>query len=222
MRPLEEIERDAAAATPGKLYTCVAFGAHPDDLRRTTIVDDAGDQVADCLDNRKAPDVQCIADATFFASARTDVPDLVERVRELERLLADARPALYRLEREVRCLSMPMEQAAKVIDEFARLNAAINADVARRSEVPTPPTPAELKRANERLRAALFMVLKSATPHPREHPTMHAAWRSARTLLDQKVDMLGDRPVNGATPPEGRALYCIHANPFPCAECKEP
>lgn len=125
MRTLEEIERDAAAATPGKLYTCVPFGAHPDDLRATTIVNNAGEQVADCLDNRKVSDVQAIADATFFANARTDVPELVERVRQLEKKIDDARTTAHRIEQRVRYLPMQMHEGAALADEFEDLERSL-------------------------------------------------------------------------------------------------
>jgi hypothetical protein len=71
MRALEDIERDAKAATVGP------WGWHSDAMLM------GDDEVV--LFELDGPDVSREgADANFIANARTDIPDLIARVRELE------------------------------------------------------------------------------------------------------------------------------------------
>lgn len=84
MRPLDDIQRDADAATPGPLTVRCPDGwpAHCGPAL-ALIVDDGDHQVADCYDNTRLGEAQCAANALFFALARTDVPDLLALARRL-------------------------------------------------------------------------------------------------------------------------------------------
>lgn len=68
--------------------------------------------------------------------------------------------------------------------QLESLNAEVrmkSTEIARMISVET-----ELRAEVERLREALTDVLASAFPHPKEHPTMYAAWKKAQDALTQR------------------------------------
>jgi hypothetical protein len=88
---LSRWEALCAAAAPGPLEVGAPAGtpehAPAGTVALSTVYDDAGTQVADCFDNRAASDLQCEADARFFAAAREGWPRTLAEVRRLRVLL---------------------------------------------------------------------------------------------------------------------------------------
>lgn len=77
MRPLDEIERDCNAATEGPWRF--------DDSNGNTLFGGAGVEVLKAIEGHDWHEIDSYAeDDAFIENARTDVPDLCARVRELE------------------------------------------------------------------------------------------------------------------------------------------
>lgn len=80
MRPLTEIEADAKAATLGRWFV--------PDRDPVEIWNHEEEAIYICKFDAPRTNKSVMADATFIAHARTDIPDLLARVRELEALMA--------------------------------------------------------------------------------------------------------------------------------------
>lgn len=85
---LKEIEARAAAATPGPWEVNNAHGM--------CVIGDGGEEFVADMEGAMWQGKH--EDASFIAAARTDIPDLVARVRELEAEVAGLRTRIERLE----------------------------------------------------------------------------------------------------------------------------
>jgi len=95
---LDEIERRANAATPGPW----AVYEKPDPWGYWAVQDADGKDVFDDGSAGAEYGQTCsIADRDFLVAARTDVPALIARVRELEERLSDTEDRRYRLTQEL-------------------------------------------------------------------------------------------------------------------------
>lgn len=105
---LDEIERRANAATPGPW-------GH--EMGAVLSIPTGGRFVA-------SVGKQCMNDAPFIAAARTDVPALIARVRELEDRLSDTEDRRYRLTQELDEALADYQDLGRVMhEECSRLEA---------------------------------------------------------------------------------------------------
>jgi hypothetical protein len=94
-------------------------------------------------------------------------------------------PEEVRLQIGARERERDANKAAMVRVEAERDAAMAEAQAMERSYIAESSRNCEAERA---LRDALLNVLSSATPHPREHPSMWRTWRQANVLLGRDPD----------------------------------